>query len=84
MAERVETMSFVRDGVVAYVIFVVASLACTYGLIKYGPREYRISCETSEFNPDFTTAQREACRKARQQLKGHKDGQPTPPNQRLP
>jgi hypothetical protein len=57
----------IRDILLVFCVIIVAVLM--FALIIWGnsmqPREQRIDCTWSEISPDFTTAMREACRKAR-------------------
>ena len=57
----------IRDAL--YIMAVIVLAVLMFALIVFSatiqPRERRIDCTWSEISPDFTTAMREACRKAR-------------------
>jgi hypothetical protein len=56
---------------VATILILALTGMCAYGIIKFDmahPEGRWINCSTAEFNPDFTTEMRQACRKARMSI----------------
>lgn len=51
--------------VIAWIATTVAAVALVVGIAMNQPPVQRIDCTWSEISPDFSTAMREACRKAR-------------------